>query len=307
MLGYHTQKLIVIILCKEFIIEYIMTMNPVLSRDVLSTIHMLNNRFRDSPRDNRSRRHDFVPSANFKTTASFKNTEGIEVSINEIRERMNKISTTTYDKLLDEILEQLDTMIADCDAEDIDKIVGSLFVLVKNNKFYADMYARLYKEFINKHVLFQEKLYEEVSKYEENMVNLKTCTNPDDYEQLCRVNAENDRQKAMTKFLIMAVTHGIMEPEYAFTIIHRMIGQMSSMKGIDTMTKTVDELAEHVFIVVIESIELAKKYQHIEEIIEMIKTISDLPRGVYPGISTRCKYKMMDIVDILTGKRPKPK
>lgn len=307
MSGYYTQKLIVNTLCKEFMLEYIMTMSPILPRDVLNTIHMLNNQFRDSPREHRPRRHEFVPSANFKATAAFKNTEGIEASIDEIRERINKITTATYDKLCGEILEHLDTMIAEYDANDVDKIVETLFVMVKNNKFYADTYARLYKEFINRHDLFKEKLFDQVSIYEETMVNLKTCADDDDYDQQCKINAGNDRQKAMTTFLVMAVKHDMMEPEYAFTRIHRMTAQISSMKDIYTTIKTNDELAEHIFIVAIGSIELAKKYDHTQDIIETIKTISDLPRGACQGISSRCKYKMMDVVDILTGKRPIPK
>jgi len=307
MSGHYTQKLIVNALRKEFILEYIMIMSPILPRDVLNTIHMLNNQFRDSPRDHRPRRHEFVPSPNFKATTAFKNTEGVEASIDNIRERINKISATTYDKLCGEILEHLDTMIAEYEADDVDKIVDSLFVLVKNNKFYADIYARLYKEFVNRHGLFKEKLYEQVSKYEEAMVNLKICADDDDYDKQCKINAENDRQKAMTTFLVMAVKYDLIEPEYAFTIIHRMTAQISSMKDIDTTIKINDELAEHIFIVVVGSIELAKKYDHTQDILDAIKTISDIPRGACRGISTRCKYKMMDVVDILTGKRPIPK
>ena len=286
-----------------------MTLVAPLPQEVLTIVRTLNVRFRDS-REHRGRRTEHhIPNPNFKPTAQFINTEGIEASINEIRDRMNKITQATYDKLSGEIIKLLNDLVNECDTVNFDKMTDAFFKLVYGNQFYASIYAKLYKTFIGIDKIndgFMDKLQEQLKIYEESIINLKVPGDECTYDEQCSIGATNDRLKGFSKFVVYIAINEIIDKSYVINIINRVIAQMVASKDEIIMSKQNELLAEHIYILCVEGMGIISDLQCSESVIESIETIAKIPRGQCSGITTRCKYKLMDTVDILTGKRKKP-
>ena len=286
-------------------------MTPIapLPQEVLTIVRALNARFQDS-REHRGRRAEHhVPNPNFKPTAQFINTEGIEASINEIRDRMNKITQITYDKLSGEIVKLLNELLNECTTINFDKLTDAFFKLVYENQMSVSIYAKLYKSFIGIDKInngFMDKLREQLKKYEETIINLEVPSDECSYDEQCSIGATNDKLKGFSKFVVYIAINELIDKTYVINIINRVIAQMAASKDEISMSKQNEILADHIYILCVEDMNIIRELQCTESVIDAIDTISKIPRGTCEGITTRCKYKLMDMIDILTGKRKKP-
>jgi hypothetical protein len=104
---------------------------------------------------------------NFKTTKIEKK-EGIEKKINEVRICINKMSAKNYEL-------QRDTILAFMVEEDdeLEKIANAIFDIASTNKFYAELYARLYKELIHLYPVFQKVMDDFLQKYMDSLQEIK--------------------------------------------------------------------------------------------------------------------------------------
>ena len=86
-----------------------------------------------------------------KTDVVKKNEE--ETHIDNIRKNLNKITTKTYNNLVKTIINDLESLSnsEDPNINDVyNKIGDSIFNIASTNIFYSEIYARLYKELMDK-------------------------------------------------------------------------------------------------------------------------------------------------------------
>jgi hypothetical protein len=100
---------------------------------------------------------------NFKTTKIDKK-EGLEKKINDVRICINKMSTKNYELQRDAILAFI-LEIQEQEANELEKIANAIFDIASTNKFYSEMYAKLYKELIHLYPVFQKVMDTFLQKY----------------------------------------------------------------------------------------------------------------------------------------------
>ena len=246
---------------------------------------------------------DWESIRNFQTTQR-EEKDGIEKTIDDIRRDLNKLSDKNYDKITDSIKENM-TELNKTDTfgdEHKNTIATLIFNIATTNKFYAAMYARLYKEltvdykFIE--VAFQSKFESHIEQFKEiNYVN------PDeDYNLFCKINKENESRRALSLFIVHMVKLNVLSCDYLITLIKELIVITRTKLKTDKCKEQVDELSENMYTLVTESLKNIKKHDDYDNILDFVQYMKSQKSKDHKSLSTKTIFKYMDIHDYINKK-----
>jgi len=236
----------------------------------------------------------------FKSTVVEKKTGGIETTINDIRIALNKISKKNYDTISATIIESIDNIYkTDESIESIKRVATYIFEIASTNKFFSEIYAKLYKELVEKFEVFQTILSNFISTYIEGFKNIQYVDQTDNYDKFCENNKINDARKSTSVFIVSLVKIGVLDESLLLSIIHELLEIV--VEYIDTISKTnqVDEITENIFLIITESYCVVKNRQEWPSILERIKTISQMKTKEQVSLSSRSLFKYMDMIDFI--------
>ncbi len=101
------------------------------------------------PPKNRITNEDWEEMRNFKKTEIIKSETQLEKVIDDIRLALNKITESNFISIKEEIIELLKTALsAEHSENDLLKIGESIFEIGSMNKFWTELYAKLYKDLL---------------------------------------------------------------------------------------------------------------------------------------------------------------
>ena len=234
----------------------------------------------------------------FKSTVIEKK-EGIDKSINDIRIRLNKITTKNYDILKEEIIEQI-ILIKDNDEstnEDLILVVKSIFDIASNNKFYSTLYADLYKELSVKFLEFTNIINDFLYKYKESLKDIHYIDPSIDYNKFCDYNKINDTRKALSMFIVNLMKKELIEKKMVIEIILHL--QELALKYINEPNKTneIEEITENLFIIITSSKNDCVFEENWDKLIDNIKEFSLMKVKENVSMSSRAIFKFKDILE----------
>jgi hypothetical protein len=237
---------------------------------------------------------DWSTTRNFKPTILQKK-EGIEKEINDIRISLNKISNKNYEIHRDNIL-QIITFVDNKSPESLPIIAKSIFDIARNNKFYSELYADLYKELTQKFDVFIDLLDECIENYRNTIHDIVYIDANVDYDGYCVYTKSNEQRKAMASFIIMLVERKLLDKENVIQIIIHF--QSTIVEYIDQEGKTneVDEISENVFIFVnlgMQHLSMMPSWNTC--VVPAIEHISKMKGKEHVSLTSRAIFKYMDI------------
>jgi len=290
-----------------------------LESSVLDNIRILNNKLgikeqtpvyisrEDNHRGRRRKEHSTVNSdeaweqlRSFKSTVVEKKTGGVETTINDIRIALNKISNKNYDKIKINIIDSIDNIYkTDESIESIKRVATYIFEIASTNKFFSEIYAKLYKELVEKFEVFQTILSNFISTYIDGFKNIQYFDQTHDYDKFCENNKINDARKATSVFIVSLVKIGVLDEYLLLSTMNELLDII--VEYIDTISKTsqVDEITENIFLIITESYCVIKHREEWTTILERIKTISQMKVKEQVSLSSRSLFKYMDIIDFI--------
>lgn len=274
----------------------------------------------------------------WETLRSFKSTviekkEGVEKTISDIRNCLNKISIKNYDtnkaqiiSLIDEVIEKqerdkLKTEQVKSDKlkteenelligkvqestqyKDLEKIAINLFDIASTNKFFSEIYAKLYGELVVKYSIFNSILSNFVSTFTESMKNIQYVDPDANYDMFCLYNKANDSRKATSVFIVNLMKENIIDIATLINIISDTYNILISYINEQNRTNEVEEVIENLYLLITESIKPTKDNSiflndTFIQIIDNIKMVSKYKVKDVPSISSRAIFKLMDILD----------
>lgn len=253
--------------------------------------------------DNSPRKHHKDNPDNWKTKPVFKATvvsklEGTDQTIGDIKKHMNKLTSKNYDDNLIKITELTDTLL-ETDSDCIQQVIDILVSVSCNNKYYSNLYAKIYMNMIDKHECFTVEKENIINEYLKELNNIYTV-NPDvDYDKFCESNKINEKRRARLLF----ITHLYKENGYDNNDILRIINEINQLindkRTEKIYTELINELAEDVNIFVTNMIELIKSDAEFTFILDNVRSYSTCNLKEYLGVSSRVKFKYMDMMDLL--------
>jgi len=243
----------------------------------------------------------------WETVRAFKATKietkvGIEKTVNDVRIALNKMSASNYEKQKDAVLELVGAYFSsedECNAQDTERISKAIFDIASTNKFYSEIYAKLYVELASKYAVFRDLIAGFVENFSKN-VGALTYVDPDvDYDGYCLYTKSCDNRKATTTFIVNCLKRGLIIPDKVFAIIRENLECIDRLMRQDGNTKEVEEIVENLFIVLTLGKDELKTASEWTQVVDTVKVLSKTKGKTHASWSNRAAFKMMDLVELV--------
>jgi hypothetical protein len=243
---------------------------------------------------------------NFKSTKLEKK-EGIEKLVNEIRVLFNKVSNKNYETQIPVIIESVKQFMETLDDpettntkdDDFLKLTKVIFDIIYTNKFFGELYAKLYNELIQITPQFMDVLKEQIEKIK-SVQDLHYVDPNTDYDGYCNYTKSNDGKKSFIAFLIHMnkFQPGIFE--YVVELLDYYVNMSIENADIENRMNEIEEITERIFLIITKS-ESALVEHNIwkTEILHKIITLSQMKMKEHKSISNRIIFRYMDIIDTM--------
>jgi hypothetical protein len=244
----------------------------------------------------------WINPTGFKPTTFVEKPVGTDKIMNDIRAALNKISNKNYDANRDVILGLLQDLVNEQkeDTEkDLVKIGNNIFDIASTNKFFSEIYAKLYKDISEKFPeIFNSILLSFLEGFTNTMKTIIYVDQKDNYDDFCKYNKDNDKRKATSMFITNLVKNNVIQPEVLVNIIQTIQTNLTIYMNEENKVNEVEEIVENIFILLTNNTTFLKSCAN-TEIITFIQNLSKLKPKDLPSMSSRTIFKCLDIVDKL--------
>ena len=279
-----------------------------------------------------SSRNQQIPNSEWDTILAFQKTElkkkeGIELSIDNIRSFLNKLTDKTYTAMLANILKEIAELFkaSSDDTSDehntvavINRVASSIFTTASSNAFYSEIYARLFQDLMAmerepghaNYGVFRDVFECNLASFMSLFDAIEYCDPKKNYDKFCDINKANEKRKAMSLFIVNLMKFGIVEKTQVLALMRQIQELMYSNMRQDGKTNEVDELAENLFIMMKHSHVVLKTsgadiVEAFNARLEQITEISKLKIKSKPSITNKTIFKHLDMLDEINGKAKK--
>ena len=227
--------------------------------------------------------------------------EGINNEIIHIRSLLNMITESNLNSNLDSIIMVLDKLNI-YSLEEQNKIYNIIIEITSGNSFYSDIYAKLYSKLSVKYELMNKILFEKIDLYMNNFEKEIESRKINNYDDICKINKENDKCEAFSLFLVNLEKYNVVQKEVIIQIIHSLLQKLFIYLKNDTKSM-VDKIIDNLFILYKKEwiyntfIKITDNKINVIEFINGI--IKNININIYPGISNKSKsyFKLIDILE----------
>ena len=278
-----------------------------------------------------------IPNSEWETILAFQKTElqkkeGIELSIDNIRSYLNKLTDKTYTAMLSNILKEIVTLFTastDDKSEDhntiavMNRIASSIFTTASSNSFYSEIYARLFRDLMAEYAVFRDVFEKNLASFMSLFETIEYCDPKKNYDKFCDINKANEKRKAMSLFIVNLMKNGIVEKKHVLALMRQIQELMYTNLRQEGKTNEVDELAENLYIMVknshgvlktaasvsasspVDTTDSAEVTELFAQRLELIVEISKLKIKSKPSITNKTIFKHLDMLDEISGKAKK--
>jgi hypothetical protein len=228
---------------------------------------------------------------------------GIDKCINDIRIALNKISASNYDKQRDAIFELVNGYFSseeETTNANTMRISKTVFDIASTNKFYSEIYAKLYKELVDTHAIFRELLEQLITGFIA-MDTIPTYIDSDvDYDGFCAYLKACEIRKSISTFIVNCFKLGIIPVDKLTDILSEFVKYVNGARVDPSLTKSVEEVVDNIYIIAtLADGDLLKNATWQDHILPTIRRFVSEKDGAYPGMSNRTIFKLMDVLDKL--------
>jgi hypothetical protein len=276
---------------------------------------------KDTSQNNRKKRggqkifeindEDWESVRNFKTTLIVKK-EGIAAVIDQIRKHLNKMTEKTYSSLKDNIIKEIEGLAEGILAEgdivniedeefitEINKIGEALFTIASGNSFYSTMYAKLYKELMEKFAFMKTIFETNFRKFNTLFNDFVYCDPNKDYDQFCQNTKVNEKRRALSLFYVNLMKEQLISTVEIGKILQQLKENLLAAIKETDKKNIVDEMVEIIYIIIVNGHAQLKDVDTYDDIEEFVNTMAGLKPSAYPSITNKTIFKFMDILDTL--------
>jgi len=288
-------------------------MKYTLPSSVIDTINYLSRKFggdvveKEKPKKpryvyNKQSDDSWINPSGFKPTVFVEKLVGTDKLMNDIRATLNKISNKNYDTNRDVIIGLLQDLVNEKKEDtkkDLEKIGNNIFDIASTNKFFSEIYARLYKDISEKFPeIFNSILTAFLEGFTNTMKTILYVDQKDSYDDFCKYNKDNDKRKATSMFITNLVKNNVIQSDVLVNIITTIQSILNSYMNEENKVNEVEEIIENIFILLTSNLIFLKSCKN-TEIITFIQDISILKPKDLPSMSSRAIFKCLDILDKL--------
>ena len=286
----------------KIIIDKIIKQLGITIQTVYSKVSTITNNYNDQRKQRSNRKHtNNVTNADWEMLRSFKPTviiekEGSEKIMSEIRGSLNKMSQKNYETNRDIIFQKMDSIL---ESETIQQIATNIFEIASTNKFFSEIYSKLYKELAEKYDIFYNTLEDFLKGFIDRLHNIKFVDQNMDYDGYCVNNKINDANKAISLFITNLVKNSVLSAQVVIDILYDIQQSIFEKVKLPEKTNEVEELTEHLSILFLPMVSLLKESEKGQIVLEKIREMSEWKLKEFSSISSRAIFKYKDLVEKL--------
>lgn len=224
---------------------------------------------------------------------------GSDKIMTDIRGIFNKLSSKNYDTQRDLLISYMNELSESYDESYLITCSNYFFDVASKNRFYSEMYAKLYKELTQLYHIFEERKDQFLSECIDNLETITYVDETSDYEGFCKNNKQNDIRRSMNLFLINLYKNEECSLLYILKMIDLIQEKITQNRDNSNEVHTIEELTENLFLFYSELTNDLKKHSTWGKNIAFITDYSTCKTKDHPGLSTRIKFKYMDMMDAI--------
>jgi len=251
------------------------------------------------PKKDNKLNNDWNYVKNFNTT-KFNKQDGLENNMNNVRKLLNIITEKNYSKILEKIIKEID-VIAMKTPNDLLVFSKFIFDIISCHSLYSNLYAKLFTDLFDKLNNFKNLLDELKSNYKNKIFDITYCNPEIDYDKFCENNKRNEKNRAEFIFLSNLMNFNIIDYIIIYKLIISLFNILEEYIEKNDKKNEIDELSEIIYLVVTTSISKIKinNIENYNTIYSKVKQISNMKVKTSPGITNKCIFKHMDLLDKL--------
>ena len=256
----------------------------------------------------RERRHnkeitgdDWKEMRDFKRTELKRNEEGIELEIDRIRNHLNQITENNYELMKSYISDILLKIIrTNPERSEILKVGKSIFVIGSMNKFWSKLYAKLYKDLIEKFPIMYEISIENFNEFTTLFENIRYISSDENYDLFCDINKENEQRRSMSCFFVHLMNNKVIKPDNMVKLVLTLKDKFLEYINIENKKNEVIEIIENLCIIIKEG---QNKLEDLDDfwdtITNFIEKYSECNYKNYKSFPSKCTFTLMDLFEEL--------
>lgn len=220
--------------------------------------------------------------------------------LKQIQTILNKFSVNTYDKLKDSLIDviknSLNSQDNDITCEEINK---KIFEIASRQKINVKIFAKLYEELITLFPIFHEHCLKICENYLNMFENIIVVNPEDNYEEFCKMNVENEKRRCISSFYSELALLNIISSDYIIDLIDKLFIKLFQEGESNIDNNACIEYSENLYILIKTYNIKLKEYNYYNDILKNIDKIKSIDKKVYPNISSKIKFKFMDLSDFI--------
>lgn len=250
--------------------------------------------------DNEWSRVGITPVETLKMTKIIVAKEGTDAFILQLRVNLNKLTNTNYIDIIGKITTILDEIIS-INPEDLHKVGNIIFEIASQNRFYSKIYADLFSTLISQYSIMNDIFKNNYNEYLRLFDIIEYVESTVDYIKFCDISKINETRKAISLFLVNLTKNGIIQKNNLFEVIVKLFKDVLTNIGDETKVNEVNEIIEN--IVILFDLNLFEDFKDLEvfengsSIMFNIRLIAHSKPKEFGGLSTKTKFKMLDLLD----------
>lgn len=230
-----------------------------------------------------------------------KNEDDVHRHILSIRSYLNKMTDKTFAEMILNIQEELQHIAKLQNMSGFETIATHIFNIVSMNKFYSQLYAKLYKELIKTHTIFADIL---TKKYAEYLTVFMKCNYVDpkvDYDGFCSYNVETEKKQSIAGFVVHLMNMDLLEPSCVVSLLKVIIDVVYSSLDNKDNKKVVDDMIEIIYhmLNVADRGLFADVDEYEEQVVSRLAAFSKYNPRAYVGITNKAVFRCRDIMDMI--------
>lgn len=245
--------------------------------------------------------NDWETFRNFQATEIVKH-EGLDINLHKMRKSLNILTSKNYSKILNEITEEFDFVIKNKTPNDILVLSNLFYEIISANTLYSNLCAKLFKELFDKIDNLKKILEQHLKSVEFKINNIKYIDPDIDYDLFCDNNKNNEKIRGEFLFLSNLVKIDVVNMDCAIDIINTLFTSLNKYIEEKNKKNEIDELSEIIYIFVSNVFNKIKDFDNekSDNIFSTIENISKMKIKTTPGISNKCIFKHMDLLEELS-------
>ena len=227
--------------------------------------------------------------------------KGIELSIDQIRKHLNKITDKTYDTLKLQIITEINKInAAAAENDDLKKIGDAIFMIASGNSFFSAIYAKLYKELMHDYEFLRNIFTTSFNTFSSIFKDFTYCDPNKDYDKFCQNNKTNEKRRALGLFYVNLMLHDIIPLDRIVSMIEELQSYLAESIKKEANANICEELTEVIYILVTNgSSRLSKNEEAWTNIMRRVSLISTMKVKSAPSISNKTIFKHMDLMEFV--------